>query len=165
MSAPDRSTSSAHRVYDPILKSTPTLNGMALGFYEQNINGRRVLSHAGDMLTFHGQLWLLPGEKVGLCMSMNAAGTDRLSGAIRSHVFDAFADRYFPFDYKDDGRVDDPAGCHALPRRADLAAARHAFCEDPESCAGGKCHIAAVGRSGLSLDRMRIEFLIGELIA
>lgn len=96
----------AHRMHDTILKSIPALNGMALGFYEQNINGRRALSHAGDTLTFHSQLWLLPNEKVGLYMSMNAAGTDKLSGAIRSHLFEAFADRYFPSDRKGEGRVD-----------------------------------------------------------
>lgn len=104
----------AHRMHDTILKSIPALNGMALGFYEQNINGRRALSHAGDTLTFHSQLWLLPNEKVGLYMSMNAAGTDKVSGAIRSHLFDAFADRYFPSDRKADGRVDDAtARAHA----------------------------------------------------
>lgn len=104
----------AHLMHDTILKSIPALNGMALGFYEQNINGRRALSHAGDTLTFHSQLWLLPNEKVGIYMSMNAAGTDKLSGAIRSHMFDAFADRYFPADDKDGGRVNDAtARAHA----------------------------------------------------
>jgi CubicO group peptidase (beta-lactamase class C family) len=104
----------ARLMHDSILKSIPALNGMALGFYEQNINGRRALSHAGDTLTFHSQLWLLPDEKVGIYMSMNAAGTDKLSGAIRSHMFDAFADRYFPSDQKEDGRIDDAtARAHA----------------------------------------------------
>lgn len=104
----------ARRMHDTILKSIPALNGMGLGFYEQNINGRRALSHAGDTLTFHSQLWLLPGEKVGLYMSMNAAGTDKLSGAIRSHLFDAFADRYFPSYRKEEGRVDEAtARAHA----------------------------------------------------
>lgn len=95
----------ARLMHDTILKSIPPLNGMALGFYEQNINGRRALSHAGDTPTFHSQLWLLPDEKVGIYMSMNAAGTDKVSAPIRSYLFDAFADRYFPFDRKD-GRVD-----------------------------------------------------------
>ncbi|MBZ9646720.1 beta-lactamase family protein [Sphingobium sp. 3R8] len=95
----------ARHMHDTILKAIPPLNGMALGFYEQNINGRRALSHAGDTLTFHSQLWLLPDDNVGIYMSMNAAGTDKVSGPIRSYLFDAFADRYFPFDQKD-GRVD-----------------------------------------------------------
>jgi len=95
----------AHLMHDSITRAIPPLNGMALGFYEQNINGRRVLSHAGDSIVFHSQLWMFPKEKVGLYVSMNAAGTDKLSAAIRSHLFEAFADRYFPGEQRD-GRVD-----------------------------------------------------------
>lgn len=88
-----------------ILRSIPPLNGMALGFYEQNINGRKVLSHAGDSLNFHSQLWIFPDEKVGIYLSMNASGTQNVSGPIRSYLFEAFADRYYPFVQRD-GRVD-----------------------------------------------------------
>lgn len=88
-----------------IARAIPPLNGMALGFYEQNINGRKVLSHAGDSPQFHSQLWMFPGERVGLYMSMNAAGSDKVSAAIRNHLFEAFADRYFPGGAHD-GRVD-----------------------------------------------------------
>jgi CubicO group peptidase (beta-lactamase class C family) len=88
-----------------ITRAIPALNGMALGFYEQNINGRKVLSHGGDSIVFHSQIWMFPEEKVGIYMSMNAAGTDKVSGAIRSHLFEAFADRYFPGEQRD-GRVD-----------------------------------------------------------
>ncbi|WP_325542558.1 serine hydrolase domain-containing protein [Sphingopyxis sp.] len=95
----------ARLMHDSITKMIPPLNGMALGFYEQNINGRKVLSHAGDSIVFHSQLWMFPGEKVGVYMSMNAAGSDKLSAAIRSHLFEAFADRYFPAVQRD-GRVD-----------------------------------------------------------
>ena len=86
----------ARLMHDSITRSIPALNGMALGFYEQNINGRKVLSHGGDSILFHSQIWIFPGEKVGIYMSMNAAGTDKVSAAIRSHLFGAFADRYFP---------------------------------------------------------------------
>jgi hypothetical protein len=95
----------AHLMHDSISRAIPPLNGMALGFYEQNINGRRVISHAGDSIEFHSQLWMFPGEKVGIYMSMNAAGSNKLSGAIRSHLLEAFADRYFPAVQRD-GRVD-----------------------------------------------------------
>lgn len=88
-----------------ITRAIPPLNGMALGFYEQNINGRKILSHAGDSPQFHSQLWMFPGERVGLYMSMNAAGSDKVSAAIRNHLFEAFADRYFPGGARD-GRVD-----------------------------------------------------------
>ncbi|HEY0596946.1 serine hydrolase domain-containing protein [Sphingopyxis sp.] len=95
----------AAQMHQTILRLVPPLNGMALGFYEQNINGRKALSHAGDSLNFHSQLWIFPEEKVGIYMSMNAAGTQNVSGPIRSYLFEAFADRYFPFEQRD-GRID-----------------------------------------------------------
>ncbi|KQZ69024.1 serine hydrolase [Sphingopyxis sp. Root214] len=95
----------AAQMQNTILRLIPPLNGMALGFYEQNINGRKALSHAGDSLNFHSQLWIFPEEKVGIYMSMNASGTQNVSGPIRAHLFEAFADRYFPFEQRD-GRVD-----------------------------------------------------------
>ncbi|MDR7059363.1 MULTISPECIES: serine hydrolase domain-containing protein [unclassified Sphingopyxis] len=95
----------AAQMQGTILRLIPPLNGMALGFYEQNINGRKALSHAGDSLNFHSQLWIFPEENVGIYMSMNAAGTQNVSGPIRSYLFEAFADRYFPFEQRD-GRVD-----------------------------------------------------------
>ncbi len=95
----------AAQMHTTILRLVPPLNGMALGFYEQNINGRKALSHAGDSLNFHSQLWIFPEEKVGIYMSMNAAGTQNVSGPIRAYLFEAFADRYFPFEQQD-GRVD-----------------------------------------------------------
>ena len=95
----------AAQMHNTILRLIPPLNGMALGFYEQNINGRRALSHAGDSPNFHSQLWIFPEEKVGIYMSMNAAGMQNVSGPIRSYLFEAFADRYFPFVQRD-GRVD-----------------------------------------------------------
>lgn len=95
----------AHLMHDSITRAIPPLNGMALGFYEQNINGYRVISHAGDSIAFHSQLWMFPDQNVGIYMSMNAAGTDKLSAAIRPHLFEAFADRYFP-GAPHDGRVD-----------------------------------------------------------
>ena len=95
----------AAQMHGTISRAIPALNGMALGFYEQNINGRKAISHAGDTLTFHSQLWLFPEENVGIFMSMNAAGTQNVSGPIRSYLFEAFSDRYFPFEQRD-GRVD-----------------------------------------------------------
>lgn len=95
----------ARLMHDSITRAIPPLNGMALGFYEQNINGQRVISHAGDSLEFHSQQWLFLAEKVGIYMSMNAAGSNKVSGAIRNQLFEGFADRYFPAVQRD-GRVD-----------------------------------------------------------
>ncbi|WCM28444.1 beta-lactamase family protein [Sphingomonas sp. QA11] len=91
----------ALQMHTSMLTVIPPLNRMALGFYEQNVNGREVLSHAGDTVVFHSQLWLFPNEKVGIYMSMNAAGTQGVSGVIRSQLLDSFADRYFPAEQHD----------------------------------------------------------------
>ncbi|NTZ43275.1 beta-lactamase family protein [Altererythrobacter sp. SALINAS58] len=72
------------------------LNTMALGFYEQQVNGRRAIAHGGDTQWFHSYLWLFPQDDVGIFIAMNSAGIEGASGAIRSSLFHAFADRYLP---------------------------------------------------------------------
>lgn len=74
----------------------PPLNRMALGFYEEDINGRRVVGHGGDTQFFHSNMSLFLDEGVGLYVSVNSAGTNGASGPLRSALFDGFADRYFP---------------------------------------------------------------------
>ncbi|MGH6780479.1 MAG: serine hydrolase domain-containing protein, partial [Sphingomonadaceae bacterium] len=103
----------ARQMHTSTLTMVSPLNRMALGFYEQNINGRTVIGHGGDTLVFHSYLWLFPSEKVGVYISMNAAGAQGVSGVIRGHLLDAFADRYFPTPQRD-GKVDAAtAGEHA----------------------------------------------------
>ena len=84
----------------------PGLNRMALGFYEKNINGRRVIAHAGDTVLFHSLVALFPAENVGLFMSFNAAGTHGAVSQIREQLFDRFADRYLPNIAAPDRSVD-----------------------------------------------------------
>jgi CubicO group peptidase (beta-lactamase class C family) len=72
----------------------PALNGMALGFYEQNRNGHRIISHGGDTIYFHSDLYLIPDVQVGLFMSYNSAGKGEIDP--REPVFEKFMDRYFP---------------------------------------------------------------------
>jgi CubicO group peptidase (beta-lactamase class C family) len=72
----------------------PALNGMALGFYEQNRNGHRIISHGGDTVYFHSDLYLIPDVQVGLFMSYNSAGKGEMDP--RAAVFEKFMDRYFP---------------------------------------------------------------------
>ena len=74
----------------------PPLNRMALGFYEDDINGRRVVAHGGDTQYFHSNLALFLDEGVGLFVSVNSAGVNGASGPLRSALFEGFADRYFP---------------------------------------------------------------------
>lgn len=88
----------------------PGLNGMALGFYESNVNGRNVIGHGGDTSVFHSELQLFQNEGVGIFMSFNSTGREGSSSILRTALFEDFANRYFP------GRGDD--------RRVDPAAAR-----------------------------------------
>jgi CubicO group peptidase (beta-lactamase class C family) len=74
----------------------PPLNRMMLGFYEQNYNGHRVISHGGDTVYMHSYLHLLLDDHVGIFMSFNSQGREGASGAIRGALFDEFFNRYFP---------------------------------------------------------------------
>jgi CubicO group peptidase (beta-lactamase class C family) len=73
---------------------SPLVNGMALGFYEQHRNGRRIIGHGGDTKAFHSDLHLMLDEGVGLFVSYNSAGLNRAGG--RPDLWQAFLDRYFP---------------------------------------------------------------------
>lgn len=72
------------------------LNSMALGFYEQQVNGHRAIAHGGDTVWFHSYLWLFPDADVGVYISMNSPGKEGAAGAVRSALFHKFADRYLP---------------------------------------------------------------------
>lgn len=72
------------------------LNSMALGFYEQWVNGHRAIAHGGDTVWFHSYLWLFPDADIGVFISMNSAGKAGDAGAVRSALFHKFADRYLP---------------------------------------------------------------------
>ena len=86
----------AKQMHDTTLDIVPPLNRMALGFYEQNINGHRVIGHGGDTLWFHSYLWLFPDDNVGVFVSVNSQGTNGAANAVRLSLFNQFADRYFP---------------------------------------------------------------------
>ena len=72
------------------------LNSMALGFYEQWVNGHRAIAHGGDTVWFHSYLWLFPDADIGVYVSMNSPGQAGDVGAVRSALFHKFADRYLP---------------------------------------------------------------------
>jgi hypothetical protein len=74
----------------------PPLNRMMLGFYEQNYNGHRVISHGGDTVWMHSYLHLFLDDHVGLFMSFNSQGREGAIGQLRQAVFEKFVDRYFP---------------------------------------------------------------------
>jgi CubicO group peptidase (beta-lactamase class C family) len=68
--------------------------GIAISFYQANGNGRFVLTHGGDLACQHSDLWLIPGEHVGVFVIFNSTGKDWTR--IRGSIWKAFIDRYFP---------------------------------------------------------------------
>ena len=86
----------ARMMHETITRPFPDLNGIALGFYQQNVNGHRVIAHGGDLNYFHSDLWLFLDDHVGMFISVNAIGKDGLGEGIRDDVFREFSDRYFP---------------------------------------------------------------------
>ena len=86
----------AKLMHDYRLDVVPGLHRMALGFYEQDINGHRVIAHGGDTSLFHSDLSLFIDDNVGLFVSVNSAGGEGAPRALRERLFDEFGNRYFP---------------------------------------------------------------------
>jgi CubicO group peptidase (beta-lactamase class C family) len=84
----------ARLMHRSIIKNFPDLNGMALGFYENNVNGHKVIAHGGDLKLFHSDLSLFIDDGIGIYISKNSAGTQALD--IRTRLLQEFADRYMP---------------------------------------------------------------------
>jgi hypothetical protein len=81
----------------------PALPGLAHGFEEQIINGRRLIGHGGDSAGFHTSLRLIPDEKVGLYVAFNSANV----GDARETLLQMFMDRYFPAPQSEGNSVSD----------------------------------------------------------
>ncbi len=82
-----------HRTYAP---GIGPLNRMALGFYESNMNGRRIVSHGGDTQWFHSDLNLFIDDGVGIYVSVNSPGREGAAHLLRGALLREFTDRYFP---------------------------------------------------------------------
>lgn len=96
----------ARQMHDFKAPGVGPLNSMALGFYEQWVNGHRAIAHGGDTVWFHSYLWLFPDADVGVYISMNSAGKEGAAGAVRSALFHKFADRYLPGPAEKAAQVD-----------------------------------------------------------
>ena len=86
-------------MHGELTRPLPDLLGIGLGFYEQNINGHRVLAHGGDTVLFHTDLLLFVDDGIGLYVSVNAPGDGAGHGQgkwLRDRLFESFADRYLP---------------------------------------------------------------------
>ena len=70
----------------------PRMSGMAHGFYEQFVNGHRLIGHGGDTFSFHSNLMLDEAENLGIFVSyMGAQGSKA-----RGELIQEFYDKYYP---------------------------------------------------------------------
>ena len=104
-------------------KVFPALNGMALGFYQADLNGHRVVAHAGDTNFFHTDLNLFIDDGVGVYVSFNSAGKEGTAQPLRVAVTTDFADRYFPLRGAPAAAVD----AKTAKEHAALMAGRYVF--------------------------------------
>ncbi|MCI0350285.1 MAG: beta-lactamase family protein [Acidobacteriales bacterium] len=70
------------------------MNGMALGFYEEDKQGRHIIGHGGDTQYFHSDLHLMLDANLGFFISYNSQG--RADVSPRSIIWQRFLERYFP---------------------------------------------------------------------
>ena len=68
------------------------LMGMALGWYESDYEGTRVMGHGGDTRWFHSYLGVDDTHDLAFFTSFSGPG----GSAVRSSVFPAFYEQYFP---------------------------------------------------------------------
>jgi CubicO group peptidase (beta-lactamase class C family) len=84
-------------MHTPTSRMAPGMNGFDLGFYQENRNGLRIIGHAGDTAAFHSDMHLLLDKHVGLFISLNSLGKDGAAESVRTGIFRAFLDRYYPY--------------------------------------------------------------------
>jgi CubicO group peptidase (beta-lactamase class C family) len=111
-----------HEMHQRQLGVSSDMNGMALGFYEESRNGRRIIGHGGDTQAFHSDLHLIPDAGVGFFISFNSAG--RFDVLPRVTIWRKFLDRYFPAPGSTTRHVPNPSnrdvsGYYLVSRRAD----------------------------------------------
>lgn len=83
-----------HRRASSIAPGTD-LNSWTLGFWEEARNGTRVISHAGNLSSFHPYLHLIPSARTGIFVGLNSSGTGN-NISFRLALFRGFMDRFFP---------------------------------------------------------------------
>ena len=70
---------------------------MALGFFEMDRNGHRILGHSGDLIHSHSVLQLYPDDATGIFIAINGSGARADSATVLRHaLLDGFTERYFP---------------------------------------------------------------------
>ncbi|GAA1467618.1 beta-lactamase family protein [Nocardiopsis exhalans] len=107
------------RMHEPAL-GEESLGGIAggaqmgLGFFLEERNGNRIVSHGGDTAAFHSEMQIYPEENAGIFVTLNSSGNAGLvSHSLRLAVAEGFADRYFPGEQADGGQAEPTASEHA----------------------------------------------------
>lgn len=107
------------------------LNSMCLGFYEENRNHHRIISHAGDTIYFHSDLHLILDAGVGFFVSYNSGG--RRASNNRVILWENFLNRYFSAELPKDaaftpnGEAAQLAGQYLVSRRDEKGILRLLF--------------------------------------
>ncbi|GAB3209674.1 serine hydrolase domain-containing protein [Marinactinospora thermotolerans] len=87
---------------------------MALGFFEEDRNGRRILGHGGDTQYFHSHLQIYPDEGTGVFVALNGGGHGGIESLrLREEILFGFADRYFPAEDAPASKAEPTAVEHA----------------------------------------------------
>jgi len=84
----------AQQMHTRLFSNDSRLSGMTYGFFDQEINGRRVLHHGGGFPSYIGMMALLPEDQSGFYVGYNSLG-----GSLASSEFmTAYFDHYYPRD-------------------------------------------------------------------
>jgi len=115
-------------MHTPTSRMAPGMNGFALGFYQEDRNGLHIIAHAGDTAAFHSDMHLLLDKDVGFFISLNSLGTDGAAENVRTGIFRAFLDRYYPYTAPAERTLPNPqadaarvAGSYVPSRRLESA--------------------------------------------
>lgn len=145
-----------------ITRGMPDLNGIGLGFYQQDMNGHRAFGHGGDTFLFHSDLILLVDDGIGIFVSFNAPGRNDQGKWLRERLYQGFADRYLPDTRPAAGSVDEAtakahaqllAGAYRNSRREDST-----FFSVLQLLSPFKIHAEDHGRVSLALGGNRSVF-------
>ncbi len=84
----------ARLMHGSFLPQQGAVNRMALGFYEQRVNGAHAIAHGGDTQWFHSNLVLWPEHGLGLYVSINSTGQAGAARNLRDGLLRQFVERY-----------------------------------------------------------------------
>lgn len=107
-------------MHSVLFQGDDRLGGMAHGFYEQYINGHRLVGHGGDTFQFHTDMMIDQEENLGIFVSYQT--TTGTKG--RTEFINTFYDHYYPEPLEDitppgdfNDRADRYAGTYIFWRR------------------------------------------------